>query len=73
MKKALESDKSEEIRTAMDALTEAVFAATQKIYEKVQAEQQAQQQAGETTGGGTDPKKKDNDTVMDADYTVKDE
>lgn len=70
VKKALESDSSDEIRTAMDALTEAVFAATQKIYEKVQAEQQAQhQQAGESA----DQKKKGDENVVDADYTIKDE
>ncbi|HOI57469.1 MULTISPECIES: molecular chaperone DnaK [unclassified Methanoculleus] len=58
LKKALEGDDLEAIKQKMDTLTEAVYAVTTKMY------QQAQQQKAE---GAT---KKD-DTVVDADYEVK--
>ncbi|KQC05560.1 MAG: molecular chaperone DnaK [Methanoculleus sp. SDB] len=66
VKKALEGDDSETIKKEMEALTEGVFAATTKIYQQAQAEQQAQQAPGQE-GTATD------DTVVDADYEVKDE
>ena len=67
VRKALEEDKTEEIRKEMESLTEAVYAVTTKLYQKVQAEQQAK--AGQEPGAaaGSD------DTVVDADYTMKDE
>jgi molecular chaperone DnaK len=65
VKKALEGDDIEGIRKAMDTLTEAVYAATTKIYQQAQAEQQAQ--AGGQTGA------ENSDNVVDADYEVKDE
>ncbi len=67
VRKALEEDKSDAIRKEMEALTEAVYAVTTKLYQKVQAEQQAK--AGQEPGSaaGSD------DTVVDADYTMKDE
>jgi molecular chaperone DnaK len=65
LKAALESDDSEKITKELETLTEAVFAATTKIYQQAQAEAQAQQQAGTQTG--TD------ETVVDADYEVKNE
>ena len=58
LKKALEGDDLEAIRQKMDALTEAVYAVTTKMY------QQAAQQKAEGAA------KKD-DTVVDADYEVK--
>jgi molecular chaperone DnaK len=58
LKKALEGDDLEAIRQKMDALTEAVYAVTTKMYQQAQA--QAQQQAGQK-----------DDTVVDADYEVK--
>lgn len=70
VRKALESDVTEEIKKSMDSLTETVYAVTTKIYQKVQAEQQAQ--TGSTTGSGSQTPDRD-DTVVDADYTVKDE
>jgi len=62
----------------MDALTEAVYAATTKLYQKMQAEQQAQQagsqQQGEPGPGGAGPSEKpEDDNVVNADYKVKDE
>ncbi len=56
-KKALGEENIEEIKKSMETLTEAVYAATTKIYQKIQAEQAAQQQAGAagqtSTGTGT--------------------
>jgi molecular chaperone DnaK len=73
VRKALESDNSDEIKKQVDTLTEAIYAVTTKIYQKVQAEQQAQQaqQAGGEAGpaGNT----QDQDNVVDADFKVKDE
>jgi molecular chaperone DnaK len=67
---ALESDNSEEIKKEMEALTEAVYSVTTKIYQKVQAEQQAQ---AASAGAGSETSEKQDDNVMDADYKVKDE
>ncbi|NLA38029.1 MAG: molecular chaperone DnaK [Methanomicrobiales archaeon] len=63
LKKALEGDDLEAIRQKVDALTEAVYAVTTKMYQQAQA---AQQQADGAA-------KKDDDTVVDADYEVKEE
>jgi molecular chaperone DnaK len=65
LKTALESDDSEKIGKEMETLTEAVFAATTKIYQQAQAEAQAEQQGQTET--------KSDDTVVDADYEVKNE
>jgi len=70
---ALEGTDNEAIKKETEGLTEAVFSVTTKIYQKVQAEQAAAQQAqpgageGEATAG---PDKKD-DTVVDADFKMK--
>jgi len=55
----------------MESLTEIVYAATTKLYQKVQSEQAAQQQAG-ASGNGT-PDNKQDDNVVNADYKVKEE
>jgi molecular chaperone DnaK len=65
---ALQADNTEEIKKQMEVLTEAVYAVTTKIYQKVQAERQAQ---GGAAGEKGSPAK--DDTVVDADYTMKDE
>jgi len=72
VKKALADDNLDEIKKSMEALTEAVYAVTTKIYQKVQAEQAAQQQSA---GAGSPPGKdtKDDDNVVNADYKVKEE
>jgi molecular chaperone DnaK len=67
LKKALEADNTEEIKKQMEALTEAVYGVTTKLYQKVQAEQQAKAGQESSTAAGKD------DTVVDADYTMKDE
>ena len=64
-KSALTDGDSEKIKTEVEALTEAVFAATTKIYQKVQEEQQANQASSDTTA--------QDDDVVDADYTEKKE
>ncbi|HWQ68261.1 MAG TPA: molecular chaperone DnaK [Methanospirillum sp.] len=68
VKKALEGADSEQIKKALEDLTEAVFGVTTKIYQKVQEEQAAQQQAAEGAGPSTA-----NDDVVDADFTEKKE
>jgi molecular chaperone DnaK len=72
-KKALSEDKLDEIKKTMETLTEAVYAATTKIYQKMQAEQASAQAAG----AGADPTQqketKTDDNVVNADYKVKDE
>ncbi len=67
VRKALEEDNTEAIRKEMEALTEAVYGVTTKLYQKVQAEQQAK--AGQEPGAAEGK----DDTVVDADYTMKDE
>ena len=71
VKKALADDKLDEIKKAMDSLTEIVYAATTKLYQKIQAEQAASQQAGASGGSTTD--KKEDDNVVNADFKVKEE
>jgi len=75
LRKALESDNSDEIRAKMESLTEAVYSITTKIYQKAQADRQAKEsQAGAAAGagaGGSTAGKDEN--VVDADFKVKDE
>jgi len=75
VRKALEADNLDDVKKAMESLTEALYAVTTKIYQKIQEEQAAaQQQAG---GAGPDPTRPDetktDDNVVNADYKVKDE
>jgi molecular chaperone DnaK len=72
VKKALADDNLDEIKKSMEALTEAVYAVTTKIYQKVQAEQAAQQQSA-GAGAQPNPETKDDDNVVNADYKVKEE
>ncbi|MEA5038022.1 Chaperone protein DnaK [bioreactor metagenome] len=68
---AKENASSEEIKEKMDALQEVVFAATSKMYQKIQEEQQA---AGKAAGSGCEgncDSCKTDDNVVDADYEVK--
>ncbi|MGB8219763.1 MAG: molecular chaperone DnaK, partial [Methanoregula sp.] len=66
---------------AMETLTESVYAATTKIYQKMQAENAAKQQGSQPdgsagTGAGpasSETEKKQDDNVVNADYKVKDE
>ena len=65
---ALQSDNTDEIKKQMEVLTEAVYAVTTKIYQKAQAERQSTEAAGGGKGGT-----ENDDTVVDADYSMKDE
>ncbi|MCK9592879.1 MAG: molecular chaperone DnaK [Methanoregula sp.] len=71
VKKALADDNLDDIKKTMEVLTESVYAATTKLYQKMQAEQASQQQAG--SGAAPQPDKNTDDTVVDADYNVKKE
>jgi molecular chaperone DnaK len=71
VKKALADDKLDDVKKAMELLTEAVYAATTKLYQKMQAEQPAREQAGGTGTGTTG--NKDDDNVVNADFKVKEE
>jgi len=74
VKKALEADDDEQIKSAMEKLNEAMQAAATEMYAKAQAEAEAQQQA-EPSAEGAEPageKKADGD-VVDADYTMEDD
>ena len=72
VKKALADDNLDEIKKTMETLTESVYAATTKIYQKMQAEQASQQQ-GRIGCCTTDPEKNTDDNVVNADYNVKEE
>jgi molecular chaperone DnaK len=71
VKKALEGTDSEQIKKAMEDLTEAVYAVTTKIYQKVQQEQAAKEQEG--GGAGASESGPSDDNVVDADFTEKKE
>jgi len=69
VKKALEGTDSEVIKKSMEDLTEAVYAVTTKIYQKVQQEQAASQNADSGAQGSDSA----DDNVVDADFTEKKE
>ncbi len=71
VKKALAEDNLESIKKAMEELTESVYAATTKLYQKMQAEEATQQQAG--AGASSEQGKPADDNVVNADYNVKEE
>lgn len=74
LRNALGGDQVDDIKAKMESLTESVYNITTKIYQKAQAERQAQAGASGNPGGGpgTKAEPKD-DTVVDADFKVKDE
>ena len=67
LKKALESDNVEDIKAKSEALSQAFYKVSEKMYQQAAQEQQAQQ--GEAGAGATDG----NDDVVDADYEVVDD
>ncbi len=67
LKKTLEGDDIEAIKTATEEMTNAFHALSQKMYEAAAAEQQAEEQKGESEDSKSD------DDVVDADYEVVDE
>ena len=74
VRKTLSEDNIDPIKKAMESLTEAVYTATTKIYQKMQAEQGAKQQEGGASGtSSSGEEKKQDDNVVNADYKVKEE
>jgi len=74
LRKALGGDQVDDIKAKMESLTESVYNITTKIYQKAQAERQAQAGASGNPGGGSGTKAEPkDDTVVDADFKVKDE
>jgi molecular chaperone DnaK len=75
VRKAVEADNLDEIKKSMESLTEAVYAATTKIYQKLQAEQASAQAQQQGAGGDPGPQQESrtDDNVVNADYKVKDE
>ncbi|KQC03738.1 MAG: molecular chaperone DnaK [Methanolinea sp. SDB] len=69
LRKALDSDNTEDIKKEVEALTEAVYSITTKLYQKAQAGKAGGEEAA--PGGGEAPP--EDDTVVDADFKVKDE
>ncbi|MEN6342113.1 MAG: molecular chaperone DnaK [Methanospirillum sp.] len=67
LKKALGDDDLEGMKREMESLSEALYAATTKLYQKAQAEAAASQQPGDA-GPATGTK---DESVVDADFNVK--
>jgi len=67
LKKVLADDDLEGMKREMESLSEALYAATTKLYQKAQAEAAASQQPGDT-GSATEAK---DEGVVDADFNVK--
>ncbi len=65
LRKALGDDDLEGMKREMESLSEALYAATTKLYQKAQAEATASQQPGDAGAGAKD------ETVVDADFNVK--
>lgn len=65
LRKALGDDDLEGMKREMESLSEALYAATTKLYQKVQTEAAASQQPGEAGAEAKD------ETVVDADFNVK--
>ena len=68
LKKALGDDDLEGMKREMESLSEALYAATTKLYQKAQAEAAASQQPGDAGPAGAGAK---DETVVDADFNVK--
>ena len=67
VRKTMEGEDIEALKKDVEELQEAVFAATTKIYQKAQAEAEAAKTAEGADAAGED------ETVVDADYEVKDD
>jgi len=67
VKKSLESDDTEAIKAANEALTEAVYAVTVKLYQEAAAQAQSAAGAEPTSASASE------DEVVDAEYEVKDD
>lgn len=73
----IKTDKTADIRQAMDALNEAWSEASRKMYESTSTPPQGAEQAGDQTSGGANPgsgsAKTGDGHVEEADYTIVDE
>jgi molecular chaperone DnaK len=69
LRKALGDDDLEAMKREMESLSEALYAATTKLYQKAQAEAAGSQQQGASAGGSAAGAA--DDTVVDADFDVK--
>jgi len=72
LRTAIEGDSSDEIKVKLESLTEAVYAVTAKIYQKIQQEQQEKKSAETQQSAGSGDQKTD-DNVVDADFKMKEE
>ncbi|MHC1630471.1 MAG: Hsp70 family protein, partial [Methanoculleaceae archaeon] len=66
LRSALEGDDIQAIKSAHESLQEAVFAVTTKIYQQTQKAESAGTEGASASAAGND------DTVVDADFEVKD-
>ena len=69
VKKTIEGNDVDAIKKDVEELQEAVFAASTKMYQKAAAEAEA----NKTKEGGSATEQKSDDTVVDADFKVKDD
>ena len=65
LNEALQGDDTDSIKAKSEALSQAFYKVSEKLYQQAQAEQQAQPGAGQAADG--------DDTVVDADYKVVDD
>ena len=65
LNEALQGDDTDNIKAKSEALSQAFYKVSEKLYQQAQAEQQAQSGAGQAADG--------DDTVVDADYKVVDD
>ena len=65
LNEALQGDDTDNIKAKSEALSQAFYKVSEKLYQQAQAEQQAQPGAGQAADG--------DDTVVDADYKVVDD
>lgn len=70
LNEALQGDDTENIKTKLEALTQAFYKVSEKLYQQAAAEAQAQQAAGGAEAGA---EAKTDETVVDADYKVVDD
>ncbi len=73
VKKALEADDDEQIKSTMEKLNEAMQAAATEMYAKTQQEAEAQQAPGAEGAEAPVGEKQADGDVVDADYTMEDE
>ena len=70
LNEALQGDDTENIKNKLEALTQAFYKVSEKLYQQAAAEAQAQQAAG---GAEAEAAAKEDETVVDADYKVVDD